>query len=87
MGEVARVLHPGGRTIFAEVVLKAPLPKEIRKDIDDWFRCIGGATPEEDFLKGHESAGFSNPEILRTGRNARTGHEFALCAVIRAVKI
>ena len=37
MREVARVLRPGGRTIFAEIVLKAPLPEEIRKNINDWF--------------------------------------------------
>ncbi len=86
MREVARVLRPGGRTIFAEIVLKAPLPEEIRKNINDWFRCIGGALPQNDFLELLRSAGFSNPKILWTGRNARTGHELALCAVIRAEK-
>jgi len=86
MREVARVLRPGGRTIFAEIVLKAPLPEEIRKNINDWFRCIGGALPQNDFLELLSSAGFSNPRILWTGRNARTGHELALCAVIRAEK-
>jgi SAM-dependent methyltransferase len=87
MNEAARVLRPGGRTIFAEIVLKAPLPKEIRRNINDWFRCIGGALPENDFLESLKSAGFNNPEILWTGRNARTGHELALCAVIRAEKV
>lgn len=86
MREVARVLRPGGRTVFAEIVLKAPLPEEIRKNINDWFRCIGGALPQNDFLELLSSAGFSNPRILWTGRNARTGHELALCAVIRAEK-
>jgi hypothetical protein len=42
--------------------------------------------PQNDFLKLLSSAGFSNPRILWTGRNARTGHELALCAVIRAEK-
>ncbi len=86
MREVARVLRPGGRTIFAEIVLKAPLPEEIRKNINDWFRCIGGALPQNDFLELLRSVGFSNPRILWSGRNARTGHELALCAVIRAEK-
>jgi len=86
MREVVRVLRPGGRTIFAEIVLKALLPEEIRKNINDWFRCIGGALPQNDFLELLSSAGFSNPRILWTGRNARTGHELALCAVIRAEK-
>lgn len=86
MREVARVMRPGGRTIFAEIVLKAALPEEIRKNINDWFRCIGGALTQGDFLKRLESAGLSEPRILWTGRNARTGHELALCAVIRAEK-
>jgi SAM-dependent methyltransferase len=41
MHEVGRVLRPGGRTIFAEIVLKRELPSEIRREINDWFRCIG----------------------------------------------
>jgi len=86
MHEVYRVLRPGGRHIFAEIILKAPLPEEIRKNINDWFRCIGGALPQDDLLKCLQSAGFSNPKTLWLGRNARTGHELSLCAVIMAEK-
>ena len=86
MREVFRVLKPGGRTVFAEIVLKAALPQEIRKNITDWFRCIGGALTESDFLARLRAAGFRTTEILWKGRNARTGHELALCAVIRAEK-
>lgn len=86
MRQVARVLRPGGHTIFAEIVLKALLPEEVRKNINDWFRCIGGALPQVDFLKSLESAGLSRPKILWLGRNARTIHKLALCAVIRAEK-
>lgn len=86
MREACRVLKPGGRTVFAEIVLKAPLPEEIRKNIDDWFRCIGGALPEPDFLSRLKEAGFRMAEVLSKGRNARTGHKLATCAVIRATK-
>lgn len=86
MREVARVLRPGGRTVFAEVVLKDVLPTEIRRGLDDWFRCIGGALVERDFLARLRSNGLTNPQILSLDRNARTGHELALCAVIRAEK-
>ncbi len=86
MREVYRVLKVGGRTVFAEIMLKAPLPQEIRKNIDDWFRCIGGALPKAEFLARLTGVGFREPRVLWEGRNARTGHELAVCAVIRAEK-
>ena len=86
MREVYRVLKPGGRTVFAEIVLKSALPEEIRKNMDDWFRCIGGALPETEFLSRLRAAGFRDVQVLWRGRNARTGHELSLCAVIRAEK-
>lgn len=87
MEEVARVLKPGGRTIFAEIVLKSELPQEVRCEIKDWFRCIGGALVQEDFLSRLQSHGLAKPQVLWLGRNARTGHELAVCAVIRAEKL
>jgi len=86
MREVARVLKPGGRTIFAEIVLKGELPSDVRREINDWFRCIGGALVQEDFLSRMQANGLANPQVLWLGRNARTGHELAACAVIRADK-
>lgn len=86
MREVARVLKPGGRTVFAEIVLKSELPQEVRREINDWFRCIGGALVQPDFLSRLHSHGLTNPQVLWLGRNARTGHELAVCAVIRAEK-
>ena len=86
MREVARILKPGGRTIFAEIVLKSELPREVRREINDWFRCIGGALVQDNFLARLERNGLSHPQILWLGRNARTGHELSLSAVIRAEK-
>ncbi len=84
MREVARVLKPGGRTIFAEIVAAEELPGEIRRDLNDWFRCIGGALTRETMFARLERSGLKNPRILWSGRNARTGHPLAICAVIRA---
>ncbi len=86
MREVFRVLKPGGRTIFAEVILKSALPDEVRKGAKDWFRCIGGALPEPDFVTLMRKVGFQQIEVLAKGRNARTGHELAVCANVRAYK-
>ena len=86
MREVFRVLKSGGRTVFCEIVLINKLPEDIRRNIDDWFRCIGGALPEKDFFHLMEKAGFKNIEVISKVRNARTGHPLAICANIRAYK-
>jgi cysteine desulfurase len=84
MREVARVLKPGGRTIFAEILATEELPSVIRRDLSDWFRCIGGALTENAFFERLVRAGLSRPVVLWLGRNARTGHPSSICAVIRA---
>ena len=87
MREVFRVLKPEGRTVFCEIVLKDRLPENVRKNIDDWFRCIGGALPEREFLDLIEKVGFKNIEVISKIRNARTGHPLAICFNIRAYKL
>ena len=84
--EVYRVLKPGGRTVFCEIVLKDKLPADIINDINDLFRCIGRALPENDFLALMEKVGFKNTLVISRIRNARTGHALALCANIRSYK-
>jgi SAM-dependent methyltransferase len=84
--EAYRVLKPGGTIAFSEIVLKRKLEEVIRKNIDDWFRCIGGALQEKTFLELMNKVGFINAEVLARGRNARTGHELAIFANIRAQK-
>lgn len=86
MKEVHRVLKLGGRTVFCEVVLKEQLSEDERKSHSDWFRCIGGALPEKEFLSLMEKAGFKSIEVISKCRNARTGHPLAICANIRAYK-
>jgi arsenite methyltransferase len=86
MREVYRVLKPGGRTVFCEIVLKEPLSEDERKSHSDWFRCIGGALVEKDFIALMEKVGFKNIEVISKCRNARTGHPSAICANVRAYK-
>jgi len=87
MKEVYRVLKPGGRTVFCEIVLKELLSEDERKNHSDWFRCIGGALVEKDFLALMERIGFKDIEVISKCRNARTGHPSAICANIRAYKL
>jgi len=84
--EVLRVLKPSGRVVFSEIVLQAPLEEEVRRNIEDWFRCIGGALPEADFVALMRQVGFERVEVLSKYRNARCGHRLAICANIRAYK-
>ncbi len=87
MREVYRVLKPGSRTVFCEIVLKEPLSEDERKSHSDWFRCIGGALVEKDFIALMEKTGFKNIDIISKCRNARTGHPLAICANIKAYKL
>jgi ubiquinone/menaquinone biosynthesis C-methylase UbiE len=84
--EVYRVLKPGGRTVFCEIVLKDKLPEDTVNSINDLFRCIGRALPEKDFLKIMKKTGFKDTVVISKIRNARTGHPLAICANIRAYK-
>lgn len=84
--EAYRVLKSNGAIALSEIVLKKPLEKEIRKSIEDWFRCIGGALTEKAFLDLMREVGFTDVVVLSRGRNARTGHEYAIFANIVAHK-
>jgi len=74
MKEAFRILKPGGKIALSEIVLIKPLEKEIRKNIEDWFRCIGGALT------------FIDVSVVSRGRNGRTGHEYAIFANIIGYK-
>jgi len=82
--EIARLLRPRGRLVFAEIVLERTLDDVARDTLDDWFRCIGGAETTEALLERMRSCGLKNPEVLALGRNARTGHEASRCGVFTA---
>ena len=86
MREVFRVLKSGARIVLCEIVLKDKPCGEMKKNIDDWFRCIGGALPEKDFLALMQAVGFEDITVISKIRNARTGHPLAVCANIRAYK-
>lgn len=84
--EAARVLRPGGRMVFSEIVLAEELDGVSRESIDDWFRCIGGAETLEALFARFRRCGFETAGALSLSRNARTGHEHSRSAVIAATK-
>lgn len=85
MKEVFRVLKPGGRTVFSEIILEKPLPVEA-KYIGDWFKCIGGALTEPELLALMKDIGFEKIEVISKGKNPRTSNKLSFCANIRAYK-
>ncbi len=45
--EAARVLKPGGRMAFSDIVTEIQLPESVSCNADIWAACIGGAMQED----------------------------------------
>lgn len=66
VGEMFRVLRPGGRLQIADVVIDRPVTVDCHTDPRLWVECVVGATVDEEFLHLFRDAGFEDVEILRT---------------------
>jgi ubiquinone/menaquinone biosynthesis C-methylase UbiE len=78
--EAARVLRPGGRIAFSDVIADAGLDAAARSDVAAWTGCIAGALTEADFRAALAAAELVGVEIRETHRV----HEHAGAAIIRA---
>ena len=58
--EIARVLKPGGRLAFSDMVSNGPLPEALRKDVESWGACLGGALEVKEWQRGLKEAGFEH---------------------------
>ena len=58
--EAFRVLRPGGRLAFSDVVATRPIPEELRRDPERWSGCSSGALTPGEISSLLTSAGFED---------------------------
>lgn len=64
--EAFRVLRPGGRFAVSDVVVRGPVPAEIRRNVELWVGCVAGAIDESEYIAKLSAAGFSGITIEPT---------------------
>jgi SAM-dependent methyltransferase len=66
LAEAFRVLKPGGRFAVSDVVVRGPVPAEVKRSMELWVGCIAGALEETEFLTLLTEVGFENGDIEPT---------------------
>ena len=61
--EAYRILKPGGRLAVSDVVATAPLPPELKNDLDLLSACVSGAATVVEITEMLQEAGFQDIEI------------------------
>lgn len=64
--EAYRVLKPGGRFAVSDVVVRGPMPAEIRRNMELWAGCVAGALEVSEFEALLLEAGFCEPDLETT---------------------
>ena len=61
--EAFRVLRPGGRLAISDIVATAPLPQEVRENVELHVGCLAGAALIDELEKMLAEAGFTDIRI------------------------
>ena len=64
--EAFRVLKPGGRFAVSDVVVRGPVPAEVRRSMELWVGCVAGALEEAEFHSLLFETGFEGVDIEPT---------------------
>ncbi len=67
--EAFRVLKGGGRLAVSDVVARAELPDEVKRDLALHSGCLSGATPLAELIRILEEAGFTDIAIKPKGNS------------------
>lgn len=65
IGEIFRVLKPGGHFSISDIVLVGDLPDALRSDAEMYAGCVAGAIQKEAYLQHIQDAGFTNITIQK----------------------
>lgn len=82
--EAHRVLKPGGRFAVSDVVVRGPIPAEVRRSMELWVGCVAGALEEDEFRRLLSEVGFEAVDIEPTRIYSADGR--FLSAFVRAQK-
>jgi arsenite methyltransferase len=82
IGEMFRLLRPGGRIGISDVVAEDHLTSDQRAQRGSYVGCIAGALSRGEYLDGLTTAGFIDPSVTFTHQPADGMHS----AIIRATK-
>ena len=63
LAEAFRVLKPGGRFAVSDIVTRGEVPDAIRRNIELWIGCVGGALEEHDYRAKLARAGFAEISV------------------------
>ena len=61
--EAFRVLRPGGRFAVSDVVVRGPVPADVRRSVELWVGCVAGALQESEYRELLVEAGFADVEV------------------------
>jgi len=78
--EVARVLKPGGRLAFADIVSRRPLKERTRRDVELWAACIAGAIPRSSYVEAIAAAGLQVREVRENDYNFISDRALQACS-------
>lgn len=79
--EAARVLRPGGRLAFSDVIADQDMDEATKTDMAAWTGCIAGALTQDELTTSLTEAGFTQVDVRPTHRV----HTHAQAAIIQAV--